>query len=597
MKRNRRPAAELAVASLVACTPALAQTDPTLKALCDRYWEALVEHNPTWATDIGDYRYNDKLPDLSDAARLNFDEVLKGFLVEAKAIHAGKLSEPDRLTCDLLERALGDALKENAWKRSQYLPLEPLGGPHLGLPLILVSQPFRNANDYTTYTVRLNAFPKYIDDLITNLRKGVSLGLTAPRVPIEKTIPQVRLHVVDDVTQSEFYKPIRTADAISEAERKAAEQGIADAIRNSVVPSYKKLAEFVEKEYLPTTRDAVGIGAVRGGDKIYAELAELSATVPVIPEEVHKLGLSEVARIRAEMAKIQKEVSYPGMLDDFLTYMRTDSKFRFTSGEELYAAAGAILERAKSQMPRLFNRIPKADCVMKEIEAFRAPASPVAYYGPCPEDFSRPGYYYINLYKPQERLRFTLEALSYHESVPGHHFQIALDQENKDLPKFRRYGGYTAYVEGWALYTEKLGYEIGGYADPYSRFGQLTFEMWRACRLVVDTGMHTKGWSRQRAIDFMSANTSLALVDIENEIDRYISWPGQAIAYKIGELRILNLRKQAEKTLGSKFDLKAFHDSLLSGGAMPIDVLENRMRYWMSVKEDTRSPQRGIINP
>jgi uncharacterized protein (DUF885 family) len=261
--------------------------------------------------------------------------------------------------------------------------------------------------------------------------------------------------------------------------------------------------------------------------------------------------------------------------------MRTDPAQRFKSGEELYSAADAILQRTKPLMPKLFTRLPKADCVMKEIESFRAPASPVAYYNPCPEDFSRPGYYYINVYKPEERLRFTLEALTYHEAIPGHHFQIALDQENTNLPKFRRYGSFTAYVEGWALYTEKLGYEIGGYKDAYSRFGQLTFEMWRACRLVVDTGMHAKGWPRQQAIDFMAANTSLARLDIESEIDRYISWPGQALAYKIGELRILQLRREAEKKLGDKFDLRAFHDALLSGGAMPIDVLEQRMRVWI----------------
>lgn len=560
----------------------LGQSDPALKALCDRYWEALMEHNPTWATDIGDYRYNDKLADISDAARIKFDGVLRGFLAEAESTPTDKLTESDRLTRDLLERSLTDALKEKAALHKQYLPLEPLEGPQNRFPLILVSHPFRNVEDFKTYAARLRAFSKFTDDLIVNLKKGVSLGVTAPRMPIEKVVPQIRLHIVADLTKSELYKPVLTADTLSESDRKAVEKEVGDAIRTSVVASYKKLLDYVVKEYLPTTRDAVGIGAVPGGDEMYRELAALSATVNVKSEDVHQLGLTEVARIREAMAKIQKEVSYPGTLDDFLTYMRTDPKFRFTSGAELYAAADAILQRAKSQMPKLFNRLPKADCVMKEIEAFRAPASPVAFYNPSPEDFSRPGYYYINVYKPGERLRFTLEALSYHEAVPGHHFQIAIDQENKELPKFRRYGSYTAYVEGWALYTEKLGYEIGGYQDPYSCFGQLTFEIWRACRLVVDTGIHAKGWSRQKAIDFMAANTSLAMVDIENEIDRYISWPGQALAYKTGEIRILKLRKEAEAMLGAKFDLRAFHDFLLSGGAMPIDVLETRLRKWIA---------------
>jgi prolyl oligopeptidase len=417
------------------------------------------------------------------------------------------------------------------------------------------------------------------------MRKGVLLGIVSPRVTIEKVVPQIRTHIIDDPAQSEFYKPVQKTETLSEADRQTVTQEIVQAIRSDVVPAYRKLLQFVESEYLPACRPTVGIGAVPTGDKMYDELAYLNATVKVNADEVHQLGLSEVARIRGEMAKVQKEVGFQGSLDDFLTHMRTDPVQRFKTGEELYAAADAILQRSKPLMSKLFARIPKADCVMKELESFRAPASPVGYYNPSPEDGSRPGYYYINTYSPQERLRFTLEALSYHEAIPGHHFQMALHQENNELPKFRRYGSFPAYVEGWALYSEKLGYEIGGYKDAYSRFGQLTFEMWRACRLVVDTGMHAKGWSRQQAIDFMAGNTSLARLDIESEIDRYISWPGQALAYKIGELRILQLRREAEEKLGKKFDLRAFHDALLADGAMPIDVLETRIRTWITERQ------------
>jgi len=558
-----------------------AQTDPALKAIADRYWDATMERSPTRATDIGDYRYNDRLEDLSEDARKQWTGKLQGLLTDVRAVPADPLSPADVLTRDLLERSIRNGLYEYAALHGQYLPLEPLGGPQLRFPLILVSQPFRNIDDFHKYAKRLHSFPKQVDDLIANMRKGVSLKIMSPRVTIEKVVPQLRTHIVDDPVQSEFYKPLQKADALSEADRQTVTQEVAQAIRSDVVPAYRKLLQFVESEYLPVCRPTVGIGAVPTGDKMYEELAYLNATVKVNADEVHQLGLSEVARIRGEMAKVPKEVGFEGSLDDFLAHMRTDPAQRFKSGEELYAAADAILQRTKPLMPRLFTRLPKADCVMKEIESFRAPASPVAYYNPCPEDFSRPGYYYINVYQPEERLRFTLEALTYHEAIPGHHFQIALDQENTNLPKFRRYGSFTAYVEGWALYTEKLGYEIGGYKDAYSRFGQLTFEMWRACRLVVDTGMHAKGWSRQQAIDFMAANTSLARLDIESEIDRYISWPGQALAYKIGELRILQLRREAEKKLGDKFDLRAFHDALLSGGAMPIDVLETRMRKWI----------------
>jgi prolyl oligopeptidase len=298
------------------------------------------------------------------------------------------------------------------------------------------------------------------------------------------------------------------------------------------------------------------------------------------------LGLAEVARIRSEMAKVQAEIAFTGTLHDFVEHMRTDPRHRFTTSEELVAAADALLQRTKPLLPTLFGRLPKADCVMREIESFRAPSSPVAYYNPSPEDGIRPGYYYINTCAPKQRLRFTLEALTYHEAVPGHHLQMALDQENTALPKFRRYGHYTAYVEGWALYAEKLGYELGGYRDSYARFGQLTFEMWRACRLVVDTGLHDKGWSRQQAIDYLSEHVSLAPIDIEAEVDRYISWPAQALAYKIGELRVTQLRREAEEQLGDRFDVRAFHDALLSGGAMPIDTLEKRMREWIAAQHE-----------
>lgn len=575
----------LSVFVLAAANPILGQTDPGLKSLADRYWEASMERNPTAATDLGDYRFNDRLFDLSEGARLRWDQAQGGFLKEVQALPTNRLSPEDRLTRNLLKRTLQDGLLEFADQKHQYLPLDPLDGPQIKFPLILVSQPFRNAEDYRAYISRLRSFPKQIDDLIVNLRKGMSLGITAPRVIILKVLPQIRTHIVEDPVKSEFHKPLQIADAIPAAERDAIAKSLTDAIRDSVVPSYRKLLTFVENEYLPTCRDTVGIGAVRNGDKMYTELAYLNATVRVEPQAVHELGLSEVARIRGEMAKVQKEVGLEGSLDDFLAHMRTDPAQRFKTGEELYAAADAILQRTKPLMSKLFTRIPKADCVMKEIESFRAPSAPVGYYNPSPEDGSRPGYYYINTYSPQERLRFTLEALSYHEAIPGHHFQMALHQENTTLPKFRRYGSFTAYVEGWALYTEKLGYEIGGYKDAYSQFGQLTFEMWRACRLVVDTGMHAKGWSRQRAIDYMAANTSLARLDIESEIDRYISWPGQALAYKIGELRILQLRREAEEKLREKFDVRAFNDALLADGAMPIDVLETRMRAWITERQ------------
>ncbi len=571
------------VAAMILGQPAAAQENADLRRLSETYFEAHLKRYPVWATSIGDYRYNDRLDDVSAEARKEWLKTLDDLLREAKLLPQEGLSEDDRLTRKILERVLADALLQS--ECAQYLtPLEPLDGPQIQFPLILVSQPFRNPQDYRSYLARLRAFPTYIADHIANMRSGVLKGFVPPKVVVEKTIPQIRTHRVNDPKQSEFFSPLLKATGLSDEQRAALEKELIDAITGDVIPAYLHLLAFVEDEYLPRCRETVGIGHVPGGQPIYEALAHLHTTTNLKPDEIHEIGRSEVARIRDEMSKIQKEVGFAGSLDDFLAHMRTDPKYRFTSREEILKASDEKLKWSQAQMPKLFHRIPKADCVMKEIESFRAAAAPVAYYNPVPADGSRPGYYYINTYAPQERLRFTLEALTYHEAVPGHHFQIALDQENTDLPKFRRYTSFTAYVEGWALYTEKLGYDIGGYSTPQDRFGQLTFEMWRACRLVVDTGMHQKGWTRKQAIEYMAGNTSLAQLDIESEIDRYIAWPGQALAYKIGAIRIERLRRDAEQALGSKLDLKGFHDALLAGGAMPIEILEGRMNSWVAEK-------------
>ena len=582
LRADRR---RLIVACVVvsACPSLYGGPGGSVGALADRYWEVRLARFPTMATFIGDHRYGNRLEDLSEDERRTWRVSLTGLLDDVRRINPEPLSSDDRLTRELLERAITDELLRLD-AHLEYLALDPLEGPHIAFPLLLVSQPFRHRADFDAYVARLAAFPVQVDQLLANLRAGMKAGITPPKVTIAKVLPQLRTHIVKDVAHSEFFKPIEDLTKLSQEDRAAVRAAISAAITDSVVPAYRKLLAFVEGEYLPACRETVGIGSAPGGQEIYRKLAYLNTTVSLTADEIHQTGLSEVARIREAMGKVQAEVGYEGTLDDFLTFMRTDQRFRFTSAEELQAAAGAILERTKPLMPKLFGRLPKADCVMMPIESFRAASSPMAYYNPTPEDGSRPGYFYINLYRPNERLRFTLEALAYHESIPGHHFQIALDQENRSLPSFRRYASFTAYVEGWALYTEKLGYEIGGYRDAYSRFGQLTFEMWRACRLVVDTGMHVQSWTRQRAIDYMVANTSMSQTDIEAEVDRYIAWPGQALAYKIGELRIVRLRREAEARLGDAFDLRTFHDALLAGGAMPIDVLERRMRVWIGAQ-------------
>lgn len=557
----------------------------TIDQLAERFWNMQMKRRPERATLVGDPRYNDKLEDVSEAADADWAHALVPLMRDIDAVPLDNATGRQQLAHTLLRRAVRDELtKLGTWKR--FLALDQLSGPHIDFPLLLTAQPFKSEKDYDAYIARLRAFPRQIDQHIANFRKGMQRGISQPKHILQKTLPQMDQHIVKDPRRSEFYEPA-TREAFSKLSETAQERirtELTAAIEQAVVPAYQKLRDFTRDEYIPAARDKVGIAHLPRGDKVYEARAALETTTDLLPTAIHKIGLTEVARIRDEMDKIRKELGFTGSLDQFIRHMATAKTNRFENAEQLVAAAREILERTKTKLPELFNNIPKRDCVMKEIESYRAASAPVAYYGPAPEGTDRPGYYYINTYKPQERLRFTLEALSYHESVPGHHFQIALDQENESLQNFRRYGEFTAYVEGWALYTEKLGYEIGGYQTPESRFGQLTFEMWRACRLVVDTGMHAMRWSREKAIDYMKRNTSLADLDIESEIDRYIAWPGQALAYKIGELRILQIRRRAENALKNRFSLRKFHDALLAEGAMPIDLLERRMDAWIDAQ-------------
>ncbi|RME36650.1 MAG: DUF885 domain-containing protein [Planctomycetota bacterium] len=570
----------LAVLAVLTAAPVSAQTDPTLKRLCREYWDLLVRDRPVWATSIGDYRHNAILRDYGNRGRTRWQSGLMRLQRHLEALDADKLSASDRLTRELLQRAVDDALLRLSCQMF-LMPLEPIEGPHVEFPRLPVVHPFRNEKDFETYLNRLRTFPKQVDSILESMRLGLRRRILPPRVTMEKVVSQLRGQLVGDPEKSPLFEAAKRVSVLPEDKREATVEAIREAIRTKVFPAYGRLLRFVTNEYLPACRESVGLVGIPGGKNVYRKLAYLHTTVHLDPEEIHELGLSEVARLREEMAKVQAQLGIPGSVGDLLDRMSSDPRYRFREASEILSEAGKLLARAQASLPKLFTRLPRANCVPKAIEAYRAPASPVAFYQPPPEDGSRPGYFYLNTYQPKERLRYTLEALTYHEAVPGHHLQIALDQENRDLPRFRRYGEFTAYVEGWALYAEKLGYEMGGYTDPASRFGQLTFEMWRACRLVVDTGIHAMGWSRERAITYMMENTSLAPLDIEAEVDRYIAWPGQALAYKIGELRIVKLRDEAKRQLGERFDLRAFHDALLAEGAMPLDILERRMEAWI----------------
>ncbi|MEO6052204.1 MAG: DUF885 domain-containing protein, partial [Pyrinomonadaceae bacterium] len=444
---------------------------------------------------------------------------------------------------------------------------------------------FQTVNDYEDWIARLNAFPVYMNQTIGLLREGRASGMLWSKQVMIRVPGQLDKQIVENPEQSSFYSPFKGfAKDIPAADQERLKLEAKDAIRAKIVPAFRKLKEYFSGEYLPACYPEAGIWQMKGGDKIYEFLARDFTTTPLTPKEIHEKGLAEVTRIRAEMEKIKTKVGYKGSLQEFFPYLRTDSKFFYKTPDELLTAYRATAKRIDPNLVKIFRTLPRTPYGVIPIPDQIAPDTTTAYYNSPAADGTRPGYYYVNLYKPEVRPKWEMMALSLHESVPGHHLQLALQQELGEIPDFRKYGGYTAFIEGWGLYSESLGEDMGLYGDPYDKFGQLTYEMWRAVRLVVDTGMHYFKWDRKKAIDFFKANAPKTDQDIVNEIDRYISDPGQALAYKIGELKIKELRARSKQTLGSKFDIREFHDIVLLSGALPLSILERNVDQWMAKK-------------
>ncbi len=568
--------------------PAAVSPEDDLYALFDEVWEYQMKEYPTWATAVGVHDYDDRLTSmtLEDLARRN--QYSKDVLARLDAIDREALSNDARINYDMFRRRIEEGLADYDFN-DHLIPITAESGFHTGFARLPDRVPLATTMDYENYISRLNAFGAYADQYMTLMREGVAQGYVLPRVTLEGYDSTIRPHVVDEATESVFWKPFEKFPNTVPADdhQRLREKGLA-AIRDTVIPAYQSFLDFMMDEYTPACRSTLGASELPNGKEYYAHLVRHHTTLDITPEEVHEIGLTEVARIRAEMEEIIEQLGFEGDFAEFLEFLRTDSQFFVDTPEELLREASFIAKKMDGQLPRFFKTLPRLPYGVEPVPEHIAPKYTAGRYVGAPLGSTKPGYYWVNTYALESRPLWALPALTLHEAVPGHHLQNALRQELEDLPNFRRFSGVNAYGEGWGLYSEWLGIEAGIYEDLYQHFGRLTYEMWRACRLVVDTGIHAMGWSRQQVMDFMAANTALSLHEITTETDRYISWPGQALAYKMGQIKIMELRRRAEEQLGEKFDIREFHDVILLNGPVPLTVLEDQIDGYI---ERTKSAQ------
>ena len=563
--------------SLAELARSKAKDPQKLHRLFDLAWQYDNAEHPELATSRGVAGYNNRWTDESLEAieRRKHETVSLGQALSA--IDRRKVDAQDQVNYDLFRRNVDDDLAAQRFPR-ELLAITQLAGPQY-LSSTLDIMPARTARDYQDIVARLDAVPQRMAQVEARLRRGVETGVVSPRVVLRDVAAQLDAQTPEDPLQAPLLK------AFAKLPEGVSEEARTDAVRiyrEKIVPAYRTLREYFVSAYLPHARETVALSALPEGVDWYLERVRRETTTSLTPHEIHQLGLSEVKRIRGEMEKVLARVGFKGTLADFATFLRTDARFYFTDARELVREYRDIAKRIDPELTRLFGKLPRLPYGVVEIPAFSAPSQTTAYYRQGSPEAHRPGSYFVNTYKLDTRPKWEMEALTLHESVPGHHLQIAISQELTSVPEFRKTSRYVAFVEGWGLYAESLGPDLGMYQDPYSQFGQLTYEMWRAIRLVVDTGMHALGWSRDQAIDYFRQNSAKTEHDIVVEIDRYIVMPGQALAYKIGELKLKELRALASKELGAKFDVRTFHDAVLGSGALPLDVLEENVRAFIA---------------
>jgi uncharacterized protein (DUF885 family) len=585
----------------VFCTLGLAShaqqtASKALHDLIDSEWDYEMREYPEAASERGERRWNDlwtdeSLPAIERRYQHNLD-----VLASLKKIDRPSLSPADQLNYDLFKEEYEHGVEGHKF-HTFLMPLNQREGIQT-IDDLADALRFETLKDYEDWIARLRSFPVLMDQTIELMRQGIRERTVQPKIVMQRIPAQIDKQIVSDPTQSGFYKPFQHfSSEISSADQQRLSQQAKLAVQQQIVPAFQKFKQFFVNEYLPACFDQVGAWQLPHGDELYAYEVRNYTTINITPEEVHQIGLREVERIRGEMQKIMEQTGFKGPREAFFKFLRTDPQFFYKTPEELFDAYKVVAKTIDPKLVKVFRTLPREPYGVEAIPAAVAPDTTTAYYRPGAGDGSRAGTYFVNLYKPDTRPKWEMMALTLHESVPGHHLQIARAHEIGELPKFRRFGSYTAFTEGWGLYAESLGDDLGLYADPYSKFGQFTYEMWRAVRLVVDTGMHAKHWTRDQAIRYFMDNAPKQELDITNEIDRYIAWPGQALAYKMGELKLKELRTRARQQLGPNFDIKEFHDVVLGSGALPLDILERTVNDWIATKKGRASQAGGNGHP